>query len=72
MGGGGGGGGAAEFSSKKKGGGVQPLSRKQFVLQMNKIFSKRRGSDPLDTPLDLPLCTAAFTDEHYGYYCAQN
>ena len=31
------GGGPAEFSSKR-GGGVQPLTREQFVLQINKIF----------------------------------
>ena len=52
-GGGGGGGGPAEFSSKGGGGGGGPTiySGEQFVLQINKIFSKRGGrSGPLDTP----------------------
>ena len=38
----------------KKGRGVQPLTREQFVLQINKIFSKKGGGggglDHLDTP----------------------
>ena len=49
-----GGGGLAEFSSKRRGGGgVQPLTQEQFVLQIYKIFSKKRGG--VRTPLDLPL-----------------
>ena len=39
------GGGGAEFSSKGGGGGGGgPTTREQFVLQINKIFSKREGS----------------------------
>ena len=45
-------GGPAEFSSKK---GVQPLTREQFVLQINIIFSKGRTPGALDLPLPLPL-----------------
>ena len=39
----GGGGGLAGFSSKKGGGGVQPLTREQFVLQINKSCQKGGG-----------------------------
>ena len=54
-GGGGGGGGPAEVSSKEGGGGGgQPLTRGQFVLQINKIFSKGVRT-PWTPHLDLPL-----------------
>ena len=39
----GGGGVRRNFLLKRGGGGVQPLTREQFVLQMTKIFSKKRG-----------------------------
>ena len=54
------GGGLAEFSSKKGGGGGGALTREQFVLQINKIFSKRGwegGYGPPGHPSDLPLVT---------------
>ena len=61
----GGGGGPAEFSSKG-GGGVQPLPREQFVLQINKILSKRGGGGggggvltPLDLPWICPWCPSS-------------
>ena len=36
----------------QRGGRVQPLTREQFVFQINKVFSKRgRGRGALDLPL---------------------
>ena len=59
-GGGGGGGGGVR---RKRGGGGQLLTREPFVLQINKIFTKRGGGggggpDPLDTPLGSAPATA--------------
>ena len=52
----GGGGVRRNFLQKGGGGGVQPLTREQFVLQINKIFSKKGGGQtPCPPP---PPCDA--------------
>ena len=73
-----GGGVRQNFLQKGGGGGVQPLTREQFVLQINKIFSKRGGGGGRtpSTPLDLPLVSflwfcRSFSDQGFWSFPCQ-